>query len=153
MIPPENIGKSLVFWCFNRFKCYNKVSWCKITRIYHRQQTQFWKKYWKIMPNSVIQTPWTQANQSDESFENLLIFDNSVSLHKGNLSFLVTEIFKSVSKANSQFMWFYCSYKNLNILRRGYLQRLQGMERILSILKLFWVTFLFCQIKYLSSWI
>ena len=42
--------------------------------------------------------------QSDESFENLLIFDNSVSLHKGNLSFLVTEIFKSVSKANSQFM-------------------------------------------------
>ena len=92
--------------------------------------------------------------QSDESFENLLIFDNSVSLHKGNLSFLVTEIFKSVSKVNSQFRWFYCSYKNLNILRRGYLQRLQGMERILSILKvhLIWVT-LFFQIQYLSSWI
>ena len=93
-------------------------------------------------------------SRSDESFENLLIFDNSVSLHKGNLSFLVTEIFKSVSKANSQFMWFYCSYKNLNIPRRGYLQRLQGMERILSILKvhLIWVT-LFFQIQYLSSWI
>ena len=42
--------------------------------------------------------------QSDESFENLLNFDNSVSLHKGHLSFLATETFKSVSKANPQFM-------------------------------------------------
>ena len=52
--------------------------------------------------------------QSDESYENLLNLDNSVSLHQRHLRFLVTKIFKSVSKTNPKFMWSYFSSKNLS---------------------------------------
>ena len=52
--------------------------------------------------------------QSDESYENLLNLDNSVSLHQRHLRFLVTEIFKSVSKTNPKFMFSYFSCKNLS---------------------------------------
>ena len=51
--------------------------------------------------------------QSDESCENLLNLDNSVSLHQRYLRFLVTEILKSLSKTNPKFMWSYFSSKNL----------------------------------------
>ena len=58
--------------------------------------------------------------QLDESYENLLNLDNSVSLHQRHLRFLVTEIFKSVSKTNPKFMWSYFSSKNLSYnLRKG----------------------------------
>ena len=58
--------------------------------------------------------------QSDESYENLLNLDNSVSLHQRHLRFLVTEIFKSLSKTNPKFMWSYFSSKNLPYnLRKG----------------------------------
>ena len=52
--------------------------------------------------------------QSDESNKNLLNLDNSVCLHQRHLRILVTEIFKSVSKINSKFMWSYFSSKNLS---------------------------------------
>ena len=54
--------------------------------------------------------------QSDESYENLLNLDKSVSLHQRPLKFLVTEVFKSVSKTNSKFMWSYFSSKNLSYI-------------------------------------
>ena len=58
--------------------------------------------------------------QSDDSYENLLNLDNSVSLHERHLGFLVTEIFKSVNKTNPKFMWSNFSSKNLSYnLRKG----------------------------------
>ena len=58
--------------------------------------------------------------QSDESCQDLLNLDNSVSLHQRHLRFLVTEIFRSVSKTNPKFMWSYFSSKNLSYkLRKG----------------------------------
>ena len=58
--------------------------------------------------------------QSDESYENLLNLDSIVSLHQRHLRFLVTKIFKSVSKTNPEFISFYFSYKNvLYNLERG----------------------------------
>ena len=58
--------------------------------------------------------------QLDKSYENLLNLDNSVSLHQRYLRFLVTKIFKSVSKTNSKFMWSYFSSKNVSYnLRKG----------------------------------
>ena len=58
--------------------------------------------------------------QSDESYKNLLNLDNSVSLHQRHLRFLVTEIFKSVSKTNPKFIWSSFSSKNLSYnLRKG----------------------------------
>ena len=58
--------------------------------------------------------------QSDESYENLLNVDNSVSLHQRHLRILVTEIFKGVSKKNPNFMWSYFSSKNVSYnLRKG----------------------------------
>ena len=51
--------------------------------------------------------------QSDESCENLINLDKSVSLYEIHLRFLITEIFKSVSKTNVRFMWSYFSSKNV----------------------------------------
>ena len=59
--------------------------------------------------------------QSDESYKNLLNLDNRVSSHQRHLRFLVTEIFKSVSKTNAKFMWSYFSSKNVSYnLRKGH---------------------------------
>ena len=67
--------------------------------------------------------------QSDESYENLLNLDNSVSLHQRHLRFLVTDIFKSVSKTNSKFMCSYFSSKNLpKNLRKGPSPSLQSAK-------------------------
>ena len=41
----------------------------------------------------------------DDSYKNLLLRSNSVSIHQRHLRFLVTEIFKSVSQINLEFMW------------------------------------------------
>ena len=57
--------------------------------------------------------------QPDESYENLLNLNNSVSLHQRHFRILVTEIFKNVSKTNPKFMWSYFSSKNLYNLRKG----------------------------------
>ena len=62
----------------------------------------------------------TVIYQSNEFYKNLLNLDNSVSLHQRHLRFLVTDIFKNLSKTNPEFMWSYFSYKNLSYnLRRG----------------------------------
>ena len=79
---------------------------CKITIYFKMQKTH--RKTLRVI------------YQLDESYENLLNLDNSVSLHQRHLRFLVTEIFKSVSKTNPKFMWSYFSSKNLSYnLRKG----------------------------------
>ena len=40
----------------------------------------------------------------DDSYDNLLLSINSVSIHQRHLRFLVTEIFKSISHINPEFM-------------------------------------------------
>ena len=41
---------------------------------------------------------------TDDSYSNLLLSSNSVSIHQRHLRFLVTEIFKSISQINPEFM-------------------------------------------------
>ena len=41
----------------------------------------------------------------DDSYRNLLLSSKSVSIHQRHLRFLVTEIFKSISQINPEFMW------------------------------------------------
>ena len=58
--------------------------------------------------------------QSEESYENLLLESNSVSIHQRHLRFLVTEIYKSTTQINPEFMWPYFTYNNISYnLRKG----------------------------------
>ena len=56
----------------------------------------------------------------DDSYNNFLLSSNSVSIHQRHLRFLVTEIFKSISQINPEFMWSFFKPKNLSYnLRKG----------------------------------
>ena len=58
--------------------------------------------------------------QSEESYENLLLESSSVSLHQRHLRFLVTEIYKSATQINPEFMWPYFTYNSISYnLRKG----------------------------------
>ena len=50
--------------------------------------------------------------QSEESYENLLLESSSVSVHQRHLRFSVTEICKSTTQINPEFMWSYFTYNN-----------------------------------------
>ena len=50
----------------------------------------------------------------DDSYNNLLLSSNSVSIHQRHLRFLVTEIFKSISQINPEFMWSFFKQKKLS---------------------------------------
>ena len=50
----------------------------------------------------------------DDSYDNLLLSSNSVSIHQRHLRFLVTEIFKSISHINPEFMWLFFKPKKLS---------------------------------------
>ena len=52
--------------------------------------------------------------QSEESYENLLLESSSVSIHQRHLRFLVTEIYKSTTQINPEFMWTYLTYNNIS---------------------------------------
>ena len=55
-----------------------------------------------------------------DSYKNLLLRSNSVSIHQRHLQFLVTEIFKSISQINPEFMWSFFKPKKLSYsLRKG----------------------------------
>ena len=43
--------------------------------------------------------------QSNDTYENLLLHSNTVSVHQRHLRFLMIEIYKSISQLNPQFMW------------------------------------------------
>ena len=56
----------------------------------------------------------------DDSYNNLLLSSNSVSIHQRYLGFLLTEIFKSISQISPEFMWSFFKPKKLSYnLRKG----------------------------------
>ena len=109
----------------------------------------FFKKSFSFKRQKVDHETLGVIYQLNESDENLLNLDNSVSLHQGHLWFFVA--FKGVSKTNPEFMWSYFICKNLllyskerALLCHCHLQSLHCVERILGILKVrtFELTFL-----------
>ena len=58
--------------------------------------------------------------QSNDTYENLLLQSNTVSVHQRHLRFLMIEIYKSVSQLNPQFMWSFFTHKDIPYnLRNG----------------------------------
>ena len=56
----------------------------------------------------------------DDSYNNLLLSSNPVSVHQRHLRFLVTDISKSISEINPEFMWSLFKQKKLSYnLRKG----------------------------------
>ena len=51
--------------------------------------------------------------ESNDTDDNLLLQSNTVSVHQRYLRFLVTEIYKSISQLNPEFMWSYFTHKNM----------------------------------------
>ena len=49
----------------------------------------------------------------DDSYKNLLLSSNSVSIHQRHLQFLVTDLFKSLSQINPEFIWLFFKPKKL----------------------------------------
>ena len=50
----------------------------------------------------------------DDSYNNLLLRRNSVSIHQRHLRFLATQIFKSISQINPEFIWSFFKQKKLS---------------------------------------
>ena len=56
----------------------------------------------------------------DDSYNNLLLRSNSASIHQRYLKFLVTQIFRSISQINPEFIWSFFKQKQLSYnLRTG----------------------------------
>ena len=51
--------------------------------------------------------------QSNDTYENLLLQSNTVSVHQRRLRFLMIEIYKSISQLNPQFMWSFFTHKDI----------------------------------------
>ena len=66
----------------------------------------------------------------DDSYNNLLLSSNSVSIHQTYLGFLLTEIFKTISQINPEFLWFFFKPQKLSYnLRKGPILNLQRTLR------------------------
>ena len=88
----------------------------------------FWRKalYHKIEKKSHHRT-LKIIYQSAESYENLLLKSSSVSVHQRHLRFLVTEIYKSTTQINPEFILPYFTYHNITYnLRKGPILYLSG---------------------------
>ena len=84
-----------LLWMFCRKTLYSKIE-----KIHHRTL--------KVM------------YQSNDTYENLLLQSNTVSVHQRHLRFLMIEIYKSISQLNPQFMWSFFTHKDiLYNLRKG----------------------------------
>ena len=58
--------------------------------------------------------------ESNDTYDNLLLQSSTVSVHQRHLRFLVTEIYKSISQLNPEFMWSYFTHKDMPYnLRKG----------------------------------
>ena len=58
--------------------------------------------------------------ESNDTYGNLLLQSNTVSVLQRHLRFLVTEIYKSISQLNPEFMWSYFTHKGMPYnLRKG----------------------------------
>ena len=67
----------------------------------------------------------------DDSYNNLLLSSKSVSIHQRHLRFLITEIFKSISQINPEFMWSFFKQKRLSYnLRKGPILNLPRTQSI-----------------------
>ena len=65
----------------------------------------------------------------DDSYNNLLLSSNSVSIHQTYLGFLLTEIFKTISQINPEFLWFFFKPQKLSYnLRKGPILNLQRTQ-------------------------
>ena len=51
--------------------------------------------------------------ESNDTYDKLLLQSNTVSVHQRFLRFLMTEIYISISKLNPEFMWSYCTHKDI----------------------------------------
>ena len=59
-------------------------------------------------------------HESNDTYDKLLLQSNTVSVHQRSLRFLATEMYKSISKLNPEFMWFYVTHKDIPFsLRKG----------------------------------
>ena len=58
--------------------------------------------------------------ESNDTYDNLLLQSNTVSVHQRHLRFLMTEMYKSISQLNPEFMWSYFTHKDMPYnLRKG----------------------------------
>ena len=58
--------------------------------------------------------------QSNDTYENLLLQSNTVSVHQRHLRFLMIEIYKNILQLNPQFMWSFFTHKDIPYnLRKG----------------------------------
>ena len=58
--------------------------------------------------------------ESNDTYGNLLLQSNTVSVHQRHLRFLMAEIYKTISQLNSEFMWSYFTHKDMPYnLRKG----------------------------------
>ena len=78
-----------LIWMFSR-----KILYHKIEKIHHRALKVIY--------------------QCKEPYENLFLESSSVSIHQRHLRFLVTEIYKSMTQINPEFMWPYFTYSNIS---------------------------------------
>ena len=51
--------------------------------------------------------------ESYDTYANLLLQSNTVSVHQRHLRFLTTEIYQSISQLNPEFMWSYFTHKDM----------------------------------------
>ena len=58
--------------------------------------------------------------ESNDTYENLLLQSNTVSVHQRHLRFLMIEIYKNISQLNHQIMWSFFTHKDRPYnLRKG----------------------------------
>ena len=58
--------------------------------------------------------------ESNGTYDNLLLQSDTVSVHQRHLRFLMTEIYKSISQRNPEFMWSYFTHRDMTYnLRKG----------------------------------
>ena len=77
-----------LLWMFRR-----KIIYSKIEKIHHRTLKVIYR--------------------SNDTYENLLLQSNAVSVHQRHLRFLMIEIYKSISQLNPQFMWSFFTHKDI----------------------------------------
>ena len=58
--------------------------------------------------------------ETNDTYDNLLLQSNTVSIHQKHVRFLMTEINKGISQLNPEFMWAYFTHKDMPYnLRKG----------------------------------
>ena len=70
----------------------------------------------------------------DDSYSNLLLRSEYVSIHQRHLRFLGTEIFKSISQINPEFMWSFFKQKVILQFKKGtYSKRTKNSVHLLRL--------------------